>query len=226
MLVTNHWRDTNEVTCLPGMSRALVKVKTLAFHHQQKLLEDMTVFATTLAGRDLLCHQIQAWSRHFCPSADIELQFSLTRRFPRAARSGDYSRAFSLDPILFGKSGQKPVITSLAHNSRALLPPRLKQSSNLPLCRRLILAVVPRLIRRIAPQESLPMPQSNLGQPEAKTIFRMRDKLIGRVRRDNHNIACRKRELDAILYGLSAPFGNIGDARWDHAARLCLFTGS
>ena len=66
MLVTNHWRDTNEVTCLPGMSRALVKVKTLAFHHQQKLLEDMTVFATTLAGRDLLCHQIQAWSRHFC----------------------------------------------------------------------------------------------------------------------------------------------------------------
>src|SRR5215813_5828408 len=102
MLVTNHSRDTNEVTCLLGMSRALVKVKTLAFHHQQKLLEDMTVFAAALARRDLLCHQIQGWSRHFCPSADIKLQFSLARRFPRAARSADYSGAFFLDPILFG----------------------------------------------------------------------------------------------------------------------------
>src|SRR5262245_33828844 len=105
MLVADHWRDTNEITCLPGMSRSFVNVKTPAFHHQQKLLENMTVFATTRAGRDLLCHQIQGWSRHFCPSTDIKLQFSLARRFPRTAASADYSRAFSLDPIFFGKSG-------------------------------------------------------------------------------------------------------------------------
>src|SRR5262249_56868548 len=98
------WRNTNEITCVEGMSRTLMKVKPPAFHHQQKLLEDVTVFATTPARRDLLCHQIQGWSRHFCPSADIKLQFSLARRFPRAARAGDYSRAFSLDPILFDKS--------------------------------------------------------------------------------------------------------------------------
>src|SRR5262245_64909618 len=54
----------------------------------------------------------------------------------------------------------------------------------------------------------------------------MRNKLIARVRRDNHNIACRTRELDTILNGLSAPFDNVGDARWDHAARLCHLTGS
>src|SRR5215510_16333206 len=102
MLMADHWRDTNEVTCLPGMSRALMKVNPPAFHHQQKFLEDVTVFAASLARRDLLCHQIQAWSRHFCPSADIKLQFSLARRFPRAAGSADYARTFSLDPILFG----------------------------------------------------------------------------------------------------------------------------
>src|SRR5262249_3977322 len=118
------------------------------------------------------------------------------------------------------------VIAGIADNSRAHLAPRLKQVSNFLLYRRLILAVFPRLIRRIAPQESLPMPESNLGQPEAKAIFRMRDKLIGRVRRDNYNDACWTRNLDAILNGISGPFDNVGDARWDHAARLCLFTGS
>src|SRR5262245_49437005 len=122
MQVAHHWRDTNEVTCLPGMSRAFVNVKTPAFYHKQKLLENVTVFAATLARRDLLCHQIQGWSRHFCPSADIKLQFSLARRFPRAARSADYSGAFFLDPILFGKSGQKPVVAGLAGNSRTYLP--------------------------------------------------------------------------------------------------------
>src|SRR5262245_32754505 len=105
MPVADHWRDTNEITCLPEMTRTLVKVKTPAFHHQQELLENMTVFATTLAGRDLLCHQIQGRSRDFCPSTDIKLQFPLAPRFPRTVCSADYSRAFSLDPIFFGKPG-------------------------------------------------------------------------------------------------------------------------
>src|SRR5262245_39099939 len=105
MPVADHWRDTNEITWLPGMSRAFVNVKTPAFHHQQELLENVTVFAAAFARRDLLYHQIQGWRRHFCPSADIKLKFSLARRFPSTARSADYSRALSLDPILFGKSG-------------------------------------------------------------------------------------------------------------------------
>src|SRR5262245_597867 len=101
MLVADHWRDTNEVTCLPGMSRAFVNVKTPACHNQQKLLENVTVFAATFARSDLLYHQIQSWRRHFSPSADIKLKFSLARRFPRAVHLVNYTRAFSLDPILF-----------------------------------------------------------------------------------------------------------------------------
>ena len=104
MLVTDHWRNTNQITCLPGMSRAFVKVITPALHHQQELLENVTVFTAMLSRTDLLYHQIQSRSSHFRPSTDIELQFSLPRRFPRAVRPADHSRSFSLYPILFRKS--------------------------------------------------------------------------------------------------------------------------
>ena len=105
MLVADHRRDTNQVTRLPGMSRALVKVITPAFHHQQKLLENVTVFTAMLSLTDLLHHQIQGRSCQFGPSTDIKLQFSLPRRFPRAVRPVDHTRSFSLYPIFFRKSG-------------------------------------------------------------------------------------------------------------------------
>jgi hypothetical protein len=46
MLAADHRRNTNQITFLPGMSRALVKVITPALHHQQKLLENMTVLGS------------------------------------------------------------------------------------------------------------------------------------------------------------------------------------
>lgn len=56
MLVADHRRNTNQITCLPGMSRAFVNVITPALHHQQELLENVTVFTATLSRTDLLYH--------------------------------------------------------------------------------------------------------------------------------------------------------------------------
>src|SRR5580765_7031179 len=112
MLVTDHWRNTDQITCFPGMSRALVQVVTPAFHHQQKFLENVTVFTAMLARTDLVYHQVQGRGGHFCPSTDIKLQFPLPRRFPSAVRPMDHMRAFSLYSIFFRKPGQKPIVTS------------------------------------------------------------------------------------------------------------------
>ena len=103
VLVTDHRGDANQVARLPGMSRALVKVITPTFHHQQKFLENVTVFTAVISRKDLLHHQIQGRSCHFCPSTDIKLQFPLPRRFPRAVRPMDHTRTFSLYPIFFCK---------------------------------------------------------------------------------------------------------------------------
>ena len=49
MLVDDHRRHTDQIACLPGMSRALVQIVAAAFDHQQKFLENMTVLTATLA---------------------------------------------------------------------------------------------------------------------------------------------------------------------------------
>ena len=131
MLVADHRRDTNQIACLPKMSRALVKVITPALHHQQKLLENVTVFTAMLSRTDLLHHQIQGRSRDFGPSTDIELQFSLPRRFPSAVRPADHSRSFSLYPIFFRKSGQKPIVPSSSGRRNGNQSPRPKDSFTL-----------------------------------------------------------------------------------------------
>src|SRR6266481_6610607 len=131
MLVADHRRDTNQITRLPGMSRALVKVITPALHHQQKLLENVTVFTAMLSRTDLLHHQIQGSGCHFCPSTDIKLQFPLPRRFPRAVRPADHTRSFSLYPIFFRKSGQKPIVASSGGRSNRNPSPRLKDGFTL-----------------------------------------------------------------------------------------------
>lgn len=131
MLVADHRRDTNQITCLPRMSRALVKVITPALHHQQKLLENVTVVTAMLSRTYLLDHQIQGRSCHFGPSTDIKLQFSLPRRLPRAVQPADHSRSFSLYPILFRKSGQKPIVPSSGGQRNGNQSPRLKDGFTL-----------------------------------------------------------------------------------------------
>ena len=65
------------------------------------------------------------------------------------------------------------------------------------------------------------MPESDLRQPGAKSLLRMRDKLVGRIRRNDHHVSgSRKETLTTILNGLAAPLDNISDQRGQHAPWL------
>src|ERR1044071_2690051 len=75
---------------------------------------------------------------------------------------------------------------------------------------------------RIAPKQSLAVPESQLRQPGAKAARRIRSEMIRRVRRNEDHIACRKLELRTILKTRSAPRDNISDDGWNHAPRRCL----
>src|SRR5580765_8874713 len=72
----------------------------------------------------------------------------------------------------------------------------------------------------ITPQKSLPMPEPDLRQPGAKSLWRMRDKLIGRKRWNDNHVSARERNLKTILNGLAAPLDNISDQRGQHAPWL------
>src|SRR6476620_9368282 len=72
----------------------------------------------------------------------------------------------------------------------------------------------------ITPQKSLPMPEPDLRQPGAKSLWRMRDKLVGRKRWNDNHVSARERNLKTILNGLAAPLDNISDQRGQHAPWL------
>src|SRR6266576_6051350 len=78
---------------------------------------------------------------------------------------------------------------------------------------------------RITPKKSLAVPESYLRQPSAKPVFWICNKLISRVRRNDHHVSCRKLELVAVLESLSTSIDDISDKRRNHAPWLRLCAG-
>src|SRR6266850_442792 len=78
----------------------------------------------------------------------------------------------------------------------------------------------------ITPQKSLPMPEPDLRQPSAKSLWRIRDKLVVRIRRDDNQVSGGERNLKAILNDFAAALDDISDQRGQHAPYLGLRSSS